>query len=137
MKLWSLGMLGFILVLNACGSLEKEGGSGGTNLVPVNVQNIFTDHCAVSGCHAGSSPRAGQNLSEAYAYDAIVDVTSSEQPSLKRVLPFDPDNSYLVQKIEGAGGISGDRMPQDGPPYLTGAQVDTIRTWIANGALPR
>ncbi|KAB2880277.1 hypothetical protein F9K33_05575 [bacterium] len=123
----------------SCGKLEQVDnlGTGSGSLVPENVQNIFTNECATSGCHAGSSPEAGMNLSQFSAYDDIVSVNSEEQPSLKRVLPFAPDNSYLVKKIEGAPGIDGDRMPGDGPPFLTTAQIDTIRLWISNGALPR
>jgi hypothetical protein len=30
-----------------------------------------------------------------------------EQPSLLRIKPNDPTNSYLIQKIEGAAGRSG------------------------------
>jgi mono/diheme cytochrome c family protein len=106
-----------------------------TSLVPENVQAVFNAQCAV--CHAGSSPPEGLNLSQAYAYESLVNVNSSEQPSVKRVHPGQPDNSYLVRKIEGVVSIDGDRMPADGPPYLSSAQIDTVRLWIANGALPR
>ena len=123
--------------LASCGELEKEEVIGDRALVPVNVQNIFDDHCAFSGCHAGGSPQEGLNLSEVSAYENLVNVNSSKQPSVKRVLPGQPDNSYLIRKLEGAAGIDGDRMPADGPPYLTTAQIDTIRLWITNGALAR
>lgn len=126
----------FAFSLSACGDLEKDGEGSGA-LVPVNVQVIFTGECAKSGCHVGSSPEAGMNLSEVYAYDEIVNVNSSEQSVLKRVLPFEPDNSYLVRKIQGTAGIDGGQMPDDGPPYLTTAQIDTIRLWITNGAQAR
>lgn len=125
------------IVFSACGSLERDDEVGSSSLVPLNVQDIFTNHCAISGCHSGSSPKAGQNLSESFAYNEIVNVNSSEQPALKRIHPGQPDNSYLVRKIEGTIGIDGDRMPQDGPPYLTTAQIDTIRLWISNGAMSR
>ena len=50
-----------------------------------------------------------------------------------RVIPVDPDRSYLVRTIEGASGIVGQRMPINGP-YLTGAQIAIVRQWIAQGA---
>lgn len=133
---------GFLLILFAslsCGKLERmdEDETGNALLIPVNVQTIFTAHCAVAGCHAGASPQEGLNLSQAYAFESLVNVNSSEQPSVKRVHPGQPDNSYLVRKIEGVVSIDGDRMPADGPPYLSSAQNDTIRLWITNGALPR
>jgi hypothetical protein len=40
-----------------------------------------------------------------------------------------------VQKLEGAPGIAGLRMPRNGPPFLTDAQVKMIRDWITAGAL--
>ncbi len=122
-----------VFSLASCGELEMEGSTNNL-LVPVTVQNIFTNNC--TGCHAGSSSPEGMDLSENYAYEAIVNV-SSQQAALKRVEPGQPDNSYLVRKIQGTAGIDGDRMPADGPPYLTTAQIDTIRLWITNGALPR
>jgi hypothetical protein len=51
-----------------------------------------------------------------------------------RIAPGDPSNSYLVQKIEGASGIVGVRMPANGPPYLTDGQISIIRRWVEIGA---
>jgi hypothetical protein len=39
-----------------------------------------------------------------------------------------------VWKIEGRGGIVGERMPRGRQP-LTSAQIAAIRGWIAAGAL--
>ena len=70
--------------------------------------------------------RAGQ------AYANIVHIPSVENPSLLRILPNDPANSYLYRKITGSG-ITGDRMPQGQAP-LTDAQISLIRDWIRRGA---
>jgi uncharacterized protein (TIGR03118 family) len=95
---------------------------------------IFTPRC--SGCHTGvgSSLPGVQNLTAGNTFASIVGVASIEQPALKRVAPGDPDHSYLVQKIEGAAGISGQRMPLGGP-FLTQSEIDQVRAWIAQGAL--
>lgn len=103
--------------------------------VPVVIQNIFNAHCI--SCHSGSTPPQGQNLSDSLAYLNIVDVASHQQPAIKRIAPGDTTNSYLIMKIQGSPGISGLRMPRNGPPYLTTAQIDSIRSWVFNGALPR
>ena len=58
-----------------------------------------------------------------------------EMPNLNRVTAGDPDSSYLVQKLEGATGIVGARMPFGGP-YLPQATIDVIRQWITDGAQP-
>jgi hypothetical protein len=52
-----------------------------------------------------------------------------------RVIAGNPNSSYLVQKLEGAPNIVGSRMPRNGPPFLSDAQVKMIRDWIAAGAL--
>jgi hypothetical protein len=102
-----------------------------------DVQPIFTANCALSGCHAGTSPQQGMNLSAGQAFGNTVNVPSMELPSMDRVEPFQPDASYLVHKIQGSQatvGGTGDRMPLNAPP-LTAAQIDTIRSWISAGAL--
>ena len=60
-------------------------------------------------------------------------MASAEVPGLLRVNPGNPDQSYLVQKIQGNAAVGG-RMPPDGPPYLTQVQIDLVRGWIAAGA---
>jgi hypothetical protein len=102
-----------------------------------DVQPIFTANCAVSGCHAGTSPAVGQNLSAGQAWAAIVNVTSQESPALMRVRPFLPDSRYLVHKIQGTQGSvggGGGQMPLGGSP-LAAEQIATIRAWITAGAL--
>jgi mono/diheme cytochrome c family protein len=97
-------------------------------------QSIFTPTC--SGCHTGggSSLPGSMNLSNAAAtYAALVGVASTEIPSILRVTAGDPDNSYLVDKIEGSPGIVGSRMPQGGAP-LSATLIANVRTWIAEGA---
>jgi hypothetical protein len=94
---------------------------------------ILTPTCAVSGCHTGGSPPAGLNLSAASAYANLVNVASSEVPSLDRVTPGNADDSYIIRKLEGAAGIVGARMPFGGP-YLDQETIDRIRAWIDGGA---
>lgn len=91
---------------------------------------VFNASCALSGCHiaGGQSP----NLSQGVAYNAIVNIPSSE--GLDQIEPGDADDSYLFIKISNGPGISGDVMPQGSPP-LSQAIQDSIRAWIENGAL--
>ena len=45
-----------------------------------------------------------------------------------------PDQSYLVWKLQGSGGCySGSRMPK-GASALSASNLQLIRDWIANGA---
>jgi hypothetical protein len=78
-----------------------------------------------------SAPR-GLRLDSANSYANLVNVASSEVPSLLRVKPGDDANSYLVQKIEGTAAVGG-RMPLNSTP-LSAANINLIRRWIAEGA---
>ena len=97
-------------------------------------QNIFNLDCALSGCHAGTTPQQGQNLSEGQSFNNIVNVPSMEVPSLFRVNPGNPNESYLFLKITGAPLIVGSQMPL-GRPTLSAEKIEIIRQWIENGAL--
>jgi uncharacterized protein (TIGR03118 family) len=95
--------------------------------------SIFGPRC--SGCHAGGggSLPASMNLSSASAsFAALVNVNSTEVPALKRVMPGDPANSYLMHKLEGSQSV-GSRMPLGGP-FLDAAAIDQVRAWIQAGA---
>jgi hypothetical protein len=88
------------------------------------------------GCHTnvGRNPSGGTNLLHDVAYDQLVNVGSTGKPGAVRVVPGNPDASYLVQKLEGRAGIVGLRMPRNGPPYLTDGQIMIVRRWIEIGA---
>jgi hypothetical protein len=93
---------------------------------------IFSPIC--SECHIGSLAPEGLRLSsEQLSYDHLVNQPSQGVPTLLRVEPGNPDDSYIVRKLEGGPGIVGDRMPQGLPP-LSSSQIALIREWIANGA---
>ena len=51
-----------------------------------------------------------------------------------RVIPGDPENSYIVHKVEGRPGIVGRRMPFSGEPFLSAGQVLILKRWIELGA---
>ena len=90
-------------------------------------QEVLTPTCAISGCHNGSE---SPNLSAGVAFNNIVDVQSSQ--GLDYIEPGNPDNSYLVKKLEGTG-IAGLRMPR-GATALSAAAIDSIRAWVTDGA---
>lgn len=97
---------------------------------------IFTPTCAVSGCHTGSTPQRGLNLSNGLSFSNLVGVVAdeSDQPATFRVLAGNPDDSYIVRKIEGDSTILGSRMPAGGAAALTVSQINMIRSWISTGA---
>jgi hypothetical protein len=128
------GLLAACAVLTGCGSGDGFGqGAGAVPLGPTfdAIQaNIFTPVC--EQCHSGATAPVGLRLDAANAYALLVGVPSGEQPGLLRVKTGDPDNSYLIQKLEGRAA-SGERMPAGLPPLLQ-SEIDVVRSWIAAGA---
>ena len=134
-----------VLALAACG-----GGNGGGAVAPPpppppppppaaafgpnfsEIQSaVFTPTCATAGCHSGAGSPQGLNLSAASSYGLLVGVASGQMPGIMRVAEGDPDNSYLIQKLEGNAGT---QMPLNRTP-LPQIDIDVIRQWITDGAI--
>ena len=118
--------------LDVSGRPIGEGPAPGDEPTLANIQaRVFTPIC--TRCHIGAAAPQGMQLDTANAFDNIVGVRSREVGSLFRVEPFNPDDSYLVQKIEGTAAV-GAQMPFGGPP-LPAEDIMLIRQWILEGAL--
>jgi hypothetical protein len=97
-------------------------------------EQVFSQRCAVPGCHIGPTAPFGLDLSSASRSETnLVDVASAEQPAYLRVAPHDVADSYLYMKVTGDPRISGDPMPAMGPP-LSSADLALIAQWIDGGA---
>jgi len=94
---------------------------------------IFTPRCAFSGCHAGGFPAANQSLEADKIASQIIGVASSGKPNEIRIVPGDPDNSYLLKKLRGISGIVGSQMPLTGQ-RLTDDEIARIVQWVQDGA---
>lgn len=130
------------VLLAACASGGGDGGAGGGGgggsgdppIVEATFEsiqdNVFTPICVT--CHVGAGAPQGLRLEEGMSHAMLVNVPSVEVPELLRVEPGNPDDSYLIQKIEGTADVGG-RMPLGGEP-LPQATIDAIRQWITDGA---
>lgn len=107
-------------------------GAFGPNFSEIQA-SILAPSCATTGCHLGAGAPQGLRLDNANSYGMLVGVASSESPGILRVAPGDPDNSYLIQKLEGTASV-GSQMPLGAPP-LEQASIDVIRQWISAGAI--
>lgn len=77
-----------------------------------DIQPLLDRSCAFVGCHAASDlfpPGAGMVLTADVSWPALVETSSSQIPSLRRVAPGAPDSSYVLNKLMGSDGISGER----------------------------
>lgn len=97
--------------------------------------NIFSASCALSSCHSSSGQAGGMILEAGMAHDSLVDKPSSQHSGWMRVMPDQPDMSYLLVAIGGAEGPDKGTMPW-AMPALCQEKVAAIRRWIAAGAQP-
>ena len=129
-----------LLLLAACGSVKSptepsEEPGGVTPLTFSQIQaEIFTPNCAKAGCHDVASASAGMVLAAGVSYGQIVDVRSTENSTLDRIEPGDPERSYMVKKLQGDPDITGARMPLDRPGGLPQEQIDGLIAWVRAGA---
>lgn len=110
---------------------EQEGGAGLTPEFASIQANVLTPICTT--CHSGAAAPLGLRLDEGVSYALLVNAPSVEVPGLLRVNPGNPDDSYLIQKLEGTAAV-GARMPLGGPP-LPPDTIGVVRQWILEGAM--
>jgi hypothetical protein len=133
---WLSGCSGNGVGLDSNGAPLSGSSSGDT--VPLSADfdaiqaNVFTPICSV--CHAGATAPQGLMLDAAHSYNLLVNVPSTEVPSLLRVKPGDPNNSYIIQKVEGHAAVGG-QMPLGETP-LPASTIAFIVQWITDGAAP-
>jgi len=124
----------------ACGDLAESPTNPGAGSEPLDpsatftrVQTeVFTQTCALAGCHDTFGREAGLVLLPGQAHANVVNRASTQIPSMVRIRPGESAQSYLYLKITGDPRIVGTKMPQGGT--LSTAQVNLVRQWIRRGA---
>src|SRR5258706_4545579 len=105
-----------LLTLAACGA------GSGDNTPPAGLQptlasiqdNVFTVTCAVSNCHGGAGAQFGLRLDPGFSAGNLINVPSPRDPNLIRVVPGDPDASFLIHNLHG-WPTHGNPLPLSGP----------------------
>lgn len=107
------------------------------------IQPIFDTNCIQ--CHipggigfdgTGGAQNNGLDLTRGNSHGKLVNKLTFEAPDVAprwRVLPNEPDSSYIIQKVTSDSPKSGNRMPLGGPPLSQG-EIQLIRDWIEEGA---
>jgi hypothetical protein len=110
------------------------------------VMPIFGNHCALPSCHGSAFGSANGvylgGTDAAAIHKRIVEVRSSELPTMSFVKAGDPRESYLLRKMDGSTCLldaqctdasCGQSMPRN-DETLPIEQRDLVRRWIAQGA---
>jgi hypothetical protein len=109
-----------------------------------HVRPILEKIC--SSCHSESSPEAGMSLgghiSSADVVKGLLNVPAMHGGQFKRIVPKQPDQSWLYLKVAGMAmnaGCMGSTcnaqvMPPTGQVTLSTTDLNTLRQWIVDGA---
>jgi hypothetical protein len=122
-----------------------------------DLMPFFSTTCAFGGCHDGNTRQAGLYLGPNFL-DEPADATaraatlesllaeSTTAPSMRRVVPFEPERSFLMIKVDGCQNVlgltcggavkgkpCGDRMPALSDE-LPNEKKSLLARWIARGA---
>lgn len=109
---------------------DVTGESGRVAVFSKIQERLFNQSCALSGCHSGSNPTAGMNLSEGSSYNNIVGINSIFYPQLKRIAPGDTNSSAMLQVLRK-------KLTPYMPPAgsIQANLIDSLAVWIDEGAL--
>jgi len=116
----------------------------GPIITRAEIDDIIANSCSFSTCH-GTKPGKGGLYLPAPPNNWVVELVnkpSTTHKTMKRVIPGDPTNSFMVQKLgpglcalskDCVGGNCGDRMPQTSDP-LPKDEIAKIVEWVRQGA---
>ena len=144
-KLYILAIISiFVITINSCKTSEVDINTA--NSFDLIENQILTPTCATVGCHASASDAAfnqhGLVLGKGKSFEALFNISpkniTAKDAGLKRILPFDAENSLLYQKLlfettHASNKNFGSTMPL-GKDMLFKGQIEFIRQWINAGA---
>ncbi len=103
-------------------------------------QTVFKVKCANPGCHDGTFEPDFRTVESTFAtlvWHGTVKPDPDTVRNLRlRVVPFQPDSSWLWERLVTSDTVNLGRMPSNGM-RLTTRELAHIRQWIANGARDR
>lgn len=134
---------GFAMILALLASAPAKAADGCESIasIPITwnidytttIQDLFSNRC--SNCHVdhAGDPSGDLDLDPEFSWDNLVNAPSSGQPGRFLVVPGQPLDSVLFEKINCDMPNVGDRMPRARPP-LPLAEQALIFDWIMLGA---
>ena len=124
-------VIGLLLLLNQISCHPKEKKKLEPTFSSIS-ELIFVKKCALYTCHSPAYYNKSGNLdlSTRDAYFRLVNVRSIVFPDKFRIKPGDPDNSNLINRLEGTvlAGIALERNS------ISKEEIKNLRKWIKDGA---
>lgn len=122
---------------NPFDATNQQGGNDQDTLDPTSFaglhKQIFSQRCANPLCHDGSFEPDFRTMESAYnnlVYHPVIKNTSTNDFTY-RVVPYDTENSWLIERLETDDVVLG-RMPLYANP-LSEKEINNIKKWINEG----
>jgi hypothetical protein len=115
---------------DACACCSNESDGAGKALA-AEVKTLIDQTCTNTlTCHGSGA--GGMTLTVGNEFTNMINVASTEKPSLMRVAPGDPENSYAYLKLHCESGYVQSCMPLNSSPDPSAASL--FYAWIGAGA---
>jgi hypothetical protein len=101
-----------------------------------SVKLLLSSKCATAPCHSTETHSAGLDLTPDHVQKDVINVPSSQAPTVLRVSPGQPAASYLLCKIdpECTARAQGTTLMPQGAMALSDVEIKTVADWISSGA---
>ena len=131
-----LGPLLLVALVGCVGSIDKpeQFGPAPECRITLDVEDLFRQRCGTGTCHGNETPdpAAGLDLVSPDPGPRIMGTMSTICEGRMRINPARPDDSFLLEKLEGPREGCGDRMPLVG--FLDQAEMACVRDWVREQA---
>jgi hypothetical protein len=135
--LWHCRVMLALVAAAGCGGGSSSGGSQTSTFERIQTE-VFDVSCTSSSCHSSVGQAGDLVLEAGSSWTSLMNHAPSNHSAsghgLMRILPGDPNNSFLLMKLtDNLAAGEGAPMPYNTAP-LDAATVEIIRDWIAAGA---
>lgn len=131
-----LGPLLWVALAGCVGSIDnpEQFGPAPECRITLDVEDLFRQRCGTGTCHGNETadPAADLDLVSPNPGPRIVGSMSTVCEGRMRINPARPDDSFLLEKLEGPREGCGDRMPLVG--FLDQAEIACVRDWVREQA---
>jgi hypothetical protein len=94
------------------------------------VAPILSAH-GCTGCHGGTE---GLTITYTNLIDGMTVAAEGCNPARHYVVSGSPSTSYLYEKVTGTNLCGGTQRMPPGGPFLSSPEIQTIASWICDGA---